>query len=144
LLVDIKTYKCYNLDVGSKLKKVENIERRIVTMDNQLLTQDTIVYDKSTVTENTIRFSKDSFRTYTPVEPEYVLKVNNINDSSIAKELSKHSKVSKNPNNLPAVRKNVSMKKVKKIIALTFLFVSAFSVAAIIGYNVTFMLFTIK
>ncbi len=113
-------------------------------MDNQLLTQDTIVYDKSTVTENTIRFSKDSFRTYTPVEPEYVLKVNNINDSSIAKELSKHSKVSKNPNNLPAVRKNVSMKKVKKIIALTFLFVSAFSVAAIIGYNVTFMLFTIK
>ncbi len=114
--------------------------------ENTTVSQDTMVYDKSKVTQNTIRFSKESFKPYIPVTDEYVLKINNIADESISKEMSKHklNHVNKNPNNLPAIRKNVSMKKVRKIIALTVLFVSAFSISAYIGYNVTFLLFTLK
>ena len=114
--------------------------------ENNIVSQDTRVYDKTTVTQNTIRYSKETFRPYIPIEDEYVLKVDNINDNSISKELSKHrlGHVNKNPNNLPAIRKNVSIKRVRKIIALTVLFISAFSISAFIGYNVTFLLFTLK
>ena len=114
--------------------------------NNNTVSQDTIVYDKSTVTQNTIRFNKESFKPHVLVTDEYVLKVDNINDNSISKEISKHklTQSNKNPNNLPAIRKNVSMKRVKKIIALTVLFISAFSISAYIGYNVTFLLFTLK
>jgi hypothetical protein len=77
----------------------------------------------------------------TNLVPEYVLKVDNTISQKKSHETSRKNK---NPRNLPAIRNEAHLRAVKKIIVFTFLFLSAFSAAVFIGYNATFMLFTLK
>lgn len=96
------------------------------------------------VTQDTIRYNKKDFQTNSTLKAEYVLKVNNVKEDAHTKSSSTAHKKNKNPENLPAVRNNTSIRKARKLIVLTLLFISCFSMSVYIGYTATFMLFTIK
>ena len=96
------------------------------------------------VTQDTIRYDKRDFQTNTALKAEYVLKVNNVKDDAATKSSSIAHKKNKNPENLPAIRNTTSIRKARKLIVLTLLFISCFSMSVYIGYTATFMLFTIK
>ena len=96
------------------------------------------------VTQDTIRYDKRDFQTNSALKAEYVLKVNNVKDEAITKSSSTAHKKNKNPKNLPAIRTNTSIRKARKLIILTLLFISCFSMSVYIGYTASFLLFTIK
>ena len=81
--------------------------------------------------------AKDFSVSTTRVEPEYVLKVNNIPQ---VKSVS--PKINPNPENLPAVIVKKSHKG-RKAFAFFMFFTIVFIIAVLIGYNTVFYLFTI-
>ncbi len=71
--------------------------------------------------------------------PEYVLKVNNMDDGSVSIKLVEKKK-SRNPQNLPAIIKK-KHPVLRKLFLLLLLFTFFFIISVTIGYNIVFMLF---
>jgi len=93
-----------------------------------------------TVLQHTaVKSAEDSLLSKKRPVPEYVLKVNNLDDGSVSIKCVEKKK-SKNPHNLPSVIKK-KHPILRKLLLLFLLFTFCFIISVTIGYNIVFMLF---